>query len=51
MKAQYLEGIKQDYNFKCVNQGYKPQKPELMQEELSLSKLIPVRMEAHEGIF
>lgn len=47
----FLLEVGEIYNLRCLRENVKPQKPSLSQDEIRLSKLIPVRTEKMRGYF
>jgi len=50
-RAPFLQGIEDVYKYRCLKENVKPQKPSLTNDEVRLSKLVPVRTEKMQGYF
>ena len=50
-RAPFLLEVEETYNLRCQREKLKPQKPGLSQDEMRLSKLVPVRTEKMRGYF
>jgi len=51
LRIPFVREVEETYNFRCLRENVKPQKPSPSKDEIRLSKLVPVRAEKMRGYF